>query len=115
MAVVVHLFAGSPGAFVDLAADLAWLTGRPPKDFALDEHLRIPVPDESRVSLRASSVINQAVGVLIARGYSPRRADWQLDVQAAHAGTDRHTAAQVILARLATADSESVDKDLGGP
>ena len=27
--VVLVLYAGSPGAFVDLAADLAWLTARP--------------------------------------------------------------------------------------
>ena len=34
--VAVILYAGMPGTFVDLAADLAWLTGRPPTDFMLD-------------------------------------------------------------------------------
>ena len=44
--VAVILYAGTPGTFVDLAADLAWLTGRPPTDFMLDKHLTVPAgPD----------------------------------------------------------------------
>ena len=40
--VALILYARTPGTFVDLAADLAWLTGRPPSDFALDQHLSAP-------------------------------------------------------------------------
>jgi len=44
--VAVILYAGTPGTLVDLAADLAWLTGRPPTDFMLDKHLTVPAgPD----------------------------------------------------------------------
>ena len=38
----IILYAGSPGTFVDLAADLAWLTARPLTDFVLDQHLTVP-------------------------------------------------------------------------
>ena len=92
-AVAIILYAGSPGAFVDLAADLAWLTGTPLSEFILDQHLSLatgPLPEDQ---LRAASAINQALGVLIGRGYTPQQAHWELDTQAAHAGTDRHTAA----------------------
>ena len=41
-AVTVTLYARSPGAFVDLAADLAWLTKSPVSDFVLDQHLALP-------------------------------------------------------------------------
>ena len=45
-AVAIILYAGSPGAFVDLAADLAWLTARPLSEFILDQHLTVPAgPD----------------------------------------------------------------------
>jgi hypothetical protein len=98
--VVIILYAGSPGAFVDLAADLAWLTARPLSDFALDQHLRIPAGSVTGGQLGADSAINQAIGVLVGRGYTPQQAGWALDTQAGHAGTDRLIAAQRILARL---------------
>lgn len=42
----VILYAAKPGAFIDLAADLAWLTGRSLTDFVLDRHLILPkAPD----------------------------------------------------------------------
>jgi hypothetical protein len=94
------LYARSPGAFVDLAADLAWLTRRPLADFVLDEHLLAPDADSNATPLAVASVINQAIGVLIGRGYTIQRAHWELDTQAAHGGTDRETAARHILARL---------------
>jgi hypothetical protein len=94
------LFADSAGAFVDLAADLAWLTARPLTDFALDQHLTIPAGSLTAGQLRADSAINQAIGVLIGRGYTPQQADWELDTQAGHAGTDRLVAARLILGRL---------------
>ena len=98
--VALVLYARTPGTFVDLAADLAWLTGRPPSDFALDQHLSAPAGSDAGTSLRAASVINQAIGVLIGRGYTPRHAHSKLDTQADRARTDRDTAAQVILDTL---------------
>jgi hypothetical protein len=114
LTVAVNLYAGSPGAFVDLAADLAWLTARPLSDFVLDQHLDIPTPSNTGTQLQAS-VINQAIGVLIGRGHTPEQAHWQLDTQTAHTGTDRHAAAQLVLAKLTPADIEHSDRDLGIP
>lgn len=105
-AVALILYAGSPGAFVDLAADLAWLTARPLSDFVLDQHLTIPAGSDSGAQLSAASVINQAIGVLIGFGYTPQQADRRLDTQAAHTGTDRYAAAQLILAMRIGGDVE---------
>jgi hypothetical protein len=105
-AVALIFYAGSPGAFVDLAADLAWLTARPLSDFVLDQHLTIPAGSDSGAQLSAASVINQAIGVLIGFGYTPQQADRRLDTQAAHAGTDRYAAAQLILATRPGGDVE---------
>jgi hypothetical protein len=112
--VALILYAETPGTFVDLTADLAWLTGRPPSDFALDQHLSVPAGSDAGTSLRAASVINQAIGVLIGRGYTPRQAHSKLDTQADGAGTDRNTTAQFILDTLTTedpADAERADQE----
>jgi hypothetical protein len=108
--VALTLYAGTPGTFVDLTADLAWLTGRPPSDFALDQHLSVPAGSDAGTHLRAASVINQAIGVLIGRGYNPGQAHRELDTQADSAGTDRHTAAQFILDTLTAEDPADVER-----
>jgi hypothetical protein len=112
--VALIFYAARPGTFVDLGADLAWLTGRPPSDFALDQHLSAPAGSDAGTSLRAASVINQAIGVLIGRGYTPRHAHSKLDTQADRARTDRDTAAQAILDTLTAQDpvhAERVDQE----
>jgi hypothetical protein len=108
--VALILYAETPGTFVDLTADLAWLTGRPPSDFALDQHLSVPAGSDAGTSLRAASVINQAIGVLIGRGYTPRQAHSKLDTQADGAGTDRYTTAQFILDTLTAADPADAER-----
>ena len=108
--VALILYAGTPGTFVDLTADLAWLTGRPPSDFALDRHLSVLAGSDAGTSLRAASVISQAIGVLIGRGYTPRQAHSKLDTQADGAGTDRYTTAQFILDTLAVADPADAER-----
>ncbi len=108
--VALILYAGTPGTFVDLAADLAWLTGRPPSDFALDQHLSIPAGSDTGTYLGTASVINQAIGVLIGRGYTPGQAHRELDTQADSAGTDRHTTAQVILDTLTAGDPSDAER-----
>ena len=111
--VALILYAGTPGTFVDLTADLAWLTGRPPSDFALDQHL-IPAGSDAGTYLRAASVINQAIGVLIGRGYTLQQAHRELDTQVDSAGIDRHTTAQFILDTLTAedpADAERADQE----
>jgi hypothetical protein len=108
--VALILYAGTPGTFVDLAADLAWLTGRPPSDFALDQHLSVPAESDAGTYLRTASVINQAIGVLIGRGYTPGQAHRELDSQAHSAGTDRHTTAQFILDTLTAEDPTDAER-----
>lgn len=102
------LYAGSPGAFVDLAADLAWLTGRPLKDFVRDQHLAIAESDLV-THLRTASLIDQAIGVLIGRGHTSEQAHRELDALAATTRTDRRAAADVI---LAAPGGENTDPDL---
>ena len=99
-ALVVVLYAGSPGTFVDLAADLAWLADRPFSDFVLDQHLLVPVERGSTTSLFEMSVINQAVGALIGQGYTPEQAERHLTAEGVVAGISRHAVGLRILAGL---------------
>jgi hypothetical protein len=100
--VALTLYAEAPGAFVDLAADLAWLTGRPLTAITLDEHLTVPAGPDAAAQLQAASDINQAIGVLIGRGYTPQQAHWQLGTQAAN----RHIAARLILDSITSQDDD---------
>src|SRR2546423_1583964 len=68
------LYASALGAFTDLAADLAWLTGRHLTEVVLDQHLVVPSSDEVD-GLFARSLVNQAIGMLIARGHTPEQAE----------------------------------------
>ncbi|MGO8963041.1 hypothetical protein [Mycobacterium sp.] len=108
--VALIFYAATPGTFVDLTADLAWLTGRPPSEFALDQHLSVPAGSDTATYLRPTSVINQAIGVLIGRGYTPRQAHSKLDTQADGARTDRYTAARFILDALTAADPADAER-----
>jgi len=96
---VVILYAATPGAFVDLAADLCWLTGRQLSDFRIDQDLSPPEPD-SHGGVQRWSLVNQAIGVLIGRGYTPEQAGLEIDVRAVAAGHTRAEAANIILAGL---------------
>jgi hypothetical protein len=98
--VVLVLYAGSPGTFVDLAADLAWLTARPLSDFVLDRHLPAPAERGAATSLFEASIINQAIGALIGRGYTPEQAERHLTAEGDDAGISRHAAGLRILAGL---------------
>ncbi len=99
-AVAIILYSRSPGAFVDLAADVSWLTRRPLTDFLLDAHLAAAAEPGTATPLEAASVINQAIGVLIGRGCTPQQALLELDRQTAQNETDRLSVGRVILARL---------------
>jgi hypothetical protein len=102
---VVILYAARPGAFVDLAADLCWLTGRQLSDFRIDQHLSPPEPD-SHGGVQRSSLVNQAIGVLIGRGYTPEQAELAIDTRATAAGRTRAEAANIILAGLPSDDPD---------
>jgi hypothetical protein len=96
----VVLYAAKPGAFMDLAADLSWITGRPLGDFRSDEHRALPLSD-TPTHLSATSNINQALGVLIGQGCTPEQAERDLHARAVASGLDVLGAATLILASLA--------------
>ncbi len=88
------LWATTPGAFVDLAADLA--LDRPVTTLVLDADLPTgaAVADSGLATL---SLVQQAVGVLIAQGLSPERARTELARRAAEAGTSSAVAAGLVV------------------
>jgi hypothetical protein len=96
--IALILYAETPGAFVDLAADLVWITGRPAGDFTLDEHRSLPTNSTARFSDLSS--INQALGVLIEQGSTPEQAERELTARAATARIELAAAAALILAAL---------------
>lgn len=96
--ITLVLYASTTGAFVDLAADMGWLIGDGAPEVVLDEDL--PAPVESVNGLVELSVVNQAIGALIAGGHTVAAALGVLDVLAADGSGDRHTAAARLLAEL---------------
>ncbi len=99
------LYAGSSGAFLDMAADLSWLTGRHLTDFVLDDNLSIVDAVSELPGVAASSTINQAIGVLLGAGRTVTDAVVELDRRAVNAGIDRVQAATELLARLPLGDN----------
>lgn len=95
--VTMTFYAAVSGAFVDLAADLAWSTGTALADFVLDEHRVPPTSGDHRGGLGLLSVIHQAIGTLIARGRTPEQADQQLSLRALEGGITRLAAAEALL------------------
>jgi hypothetical protein len=91
------LYAGTSGAFVDLAADLSWALQLDPSALSLDEHLPAAVAAESVVGLREHAAINRAIGVLIEQGHTPESARTELRRVAGLDSGDVPGAAQRIL------------------
>ncbi len=108
------LYAAQPGAFVDLAADLSWLTGIAPREYALDQHLSTIDLVPTGPPLRVASVVNQAIGVLIGRGHPPEQAREELAALALAAGTGPHGAAVDLLRCLSTEAVGPIDLDNRG-
>jgi hypothetical protein len=67
----VTLYAGTPGAFVDLAADLTYALSAKPDAVQLDQHLTPPDPALGAAGLATMSRRNQAIGILLDRGHDP--------------------------------------------
>jgi hypothetical protein len=101
----VIFYATTAGSLVDLAADLGWALGlniawtRQVLDqvLVLDQHLT-PVPGLSGLS--DLSALNQAVGVLLAKGRSPDRAIEDLKRAASLANSSIAGAARAIIGQL---------------
>jgi hypothetical protein len=109
--VVFILYAGRPGAFVDLAADLAWIYGRTSNELRLelDQHLHPHTPSQGTVTLDDAMLLNQAIGVLITRGATPEGALRDIDTRAARDGLDRTGAAGSIVAALTPKPQSGID------
>ena len=121
----VILYAGTPGAFVDLAADLgcalraSTMTIQPDGDQAdsdigypvrashdqvlrrlvLDGDLQPSIEVSGLTGLAKLSAVNRAVGILIDRGHTPDAAYAILRRAAASAGVETHTFAARMLGR----------------
>ena len=67
------VYAAIAGAFVDLAADLSYVLGLNPIWLVLDQHLHLATTTDGSgmAGLQEYSLVNQAIGVLIARGHTP--------------------------------------------
>jgi len=98
--VVIVLYSTLPGAFVDLAADLAWLTDVALADVGLDLDLDPRARSGVATPLSSLSSIDQAIGVLVGRGHTPEETLVELETLAARFGGDRHAAALEILDAL---------------
>jgi hypothetical protein len=68
------LYAATPGAFVDLAADLSYALGMEATALAFDRHLPAPDAQSASTGLGTRVAIDQAVGILIGRGHTPETA-----------------------------------------
>lgn len=91
------LYAAVPGAFVDLAADMAWILALEPATLVLDAHLGVPVSSEAVIGLREHATINRALGALIEQGFAPDAARAELRRRADLDDGDVPAAAQRIL------------------
>lgn len=98
--ITVVLYAATPGAFVDMAADLSFLTGHEFAVADLDQHRGLAHEADITGVLQAEGAIHEAIGVLIDRGHTPEQASTELDTLADAAHTDRATAAAGILTAL---------------
>ncbi|PZS36187.1 MAG: hypothetical protein DLM58_02275 [Pseudonocardiales bacterium] len=96
---VLVLYAGNAGAFTDLAADLSWALGLPLSAFTLDQHTHKHHPADKAIpsGLVVFSLINQALGVLIAWGRTHEQAHDELRRQATDTRSDLPTAAAAII------------------
>jgi hypothetical protein len=115
----VVLFAGTPGAFTDLAADLSYALGGIPVDQASPavdgvDQRGTPVDGPRRVieldadlpplyrksgltGLAELTVLNRAIGMLVSQGYDIEQAQEHLRRNAAAAGVEPHVYAAWIL------------------
>lgn len=91
----VIFYAATPGALVDLAADLAYAIGSDQCTLTLDGDLEPNFPPAD--GFDRLSTMNRAVGLLIDRGYTAAGAQAELRRRGKIAGDDVFTAARIVL------------------
>jgi hypothetical protein len=98
----IVFYASRPGAFVDFAADAAFMLELPLEAISLDSHLIGPDENLRASGLDDLSAINQAIGVLLGRGQSIERARRTLADDAAREKTTVVWAARALLRSVIT-------------
>ncbi len=100
---VMVFYAATPGAFIDIAADVSFALGLDLGEIVLDQHLT-PSSDPAGLSsqtgvqgLAEMSTLNQAIGILIEQGHAPEQAHAELERLAHHAQTTVAAAAQQLI------------------
>jgi len=109
----VVFYASTPGAFVDLAADVSRALGLPLADCVLDAHLRPVLPASGATDLDNQRLVNQAIGVLIDRGFDPDSASAELHRLAELDGGDVRHAARLVLDGLRRGPSADEQRGTG--
>jgi len=100
--VEIVLYAGRPGALVDLAADLSWLVGGDGDGIVLDRHHIGAVTACHVAQVEERSTIEQAVGVLVESGLGLDEARALLHGPVAGSPPDPVAAARRVIAGLPT-------------
>lgn len=98
----IVLYAGRPGALVDLAADLSWLVGGDGDSLVLDRHHCGAVTACHVGEVAERSTIEQAVGVLVESGLGLGEARALLHGPVAGSPPDPVAAARHVIAGLPT-------------
>lgn len=98
------LHGATPGAFIDLAADLSYALGIDPTVIILDGHLSTDVTDSG---LETHFAIDRAIGVLIDRGHLPGTARVELERRAALEHGGLRAAAERIIRTAGSGNSHT--------
>ena len=96
----ITLYAATPGAFVDLAADIAYAANLN-HELVLDQHLATR-PVSGITGTRKLSVINIAIGILIDHGHTVDHAPQELQRLALTHGLDTHQMADRLVTESAS-------------
>lgn len=101
----IVFYAGTAGAFVDPAADLAFAMGVEPGALVLDRHLTPSADGSGMTGLTEISHINQAIGILVSRGHTVETARAELHRRARHDGIPAPVHAQRLIDRCGRGSS----------
>lgn len=97
-------YAGAPGAFVSLTADLLALLDLDPRRAMIDGHLELPTDDDTggdlRAQLAAVSATDLALGALLDKGLLPEAGQRELERLARVNRTTVDGAARLVLAAI---------------
>ena len=102
------LYAATPGAFLDLAADLSFALGIELAALVLDGHLEMQSDPAGVTGLDDHCAINQAIGVLIGRGHTPVSARNELHRLAVYDHPNLRTAADAVVRSAGSRPTDTI-------